>query len=120
MIYSSNVRQGDVADLDIVVPLVEQLDVADLLNNILGKDVRDDLVLDLDIATVRHFGCCSRLFRFWRADCGLVLQVVEMVFFERVWRIACLSSRVGNFGGGWVRRIRLREKFGTYPTHSLC
>lgn len=88
-----NVRQRDVANLDIVVPLVEQLDVADLLDNILGEDVRDDSVLDLDIATVRHFGCVAveNIFSIWRADCGLVLQVGEMVvFFGRVWRMGCV------------------------------
>lgn len=52
----SNVRQRDVADLDIVVPLVEQLDVADLLDNILGEGVGNDGVLDLDFTTVRHLG----------------------------------------------------------------
>lgn len=64
----SHVRQRDVANLDIVVPLVEQLDVADLLDDILGKDVGDDVVLDLDIATVRHSGCCSRsISGLWQA-----------------------------------------------------
>jgi hypothetical protein len=48
------VSEGDVADLDIVVPLVEELDVADLLDNILGENVREDGVLDLDITAVRH------------------------------------------------------------------
>lgn len=52
----SNVRQRDVADLDIVVPLVEQLDVADLLDNILGEDVGHDRVFDLDFTAVRHLG----------------------------------------------------------------
>lgn len=51
-----NVRQRDVADLDIVVPLVEQLDVADLLDNILGEDVGHDRVFDLDFTAVRHLG----------------------------------------------------------------
>lgn len=50
-----HVRQGDVADLDIVVPLVEQLDVANLLCDVLGKDIVDSAVLDLDISGVRHF-----------------------------------------------------------------
>ena len=58
-----NVRQGDVADLDIVVPLVEQLDVANLLHNILGEHLVEGGVLDLDITGVRHFCCDSRAFR---------------------------------------------------------
>jgi len=61
----SNVRQGDVADLDIVVPLVEELDVANLLDNILGKHLVEGGVLDLDLAVVRHF-CCTVGFRDWR------------------------------------------------------
>lgn len=60
----SNVRQGDVADLDIVVPLVEQLDVANLLNDILGKDVVESRALNLDIAAVGHVGCYAVVERF--------------------------------------------------------
>lgn len=59
-VLMSNVRQGDVADLDIVVPLVEQLDVANLLHNILGKHLVEGSVLDLDLTGVRHVFCCSR------------------------------------------------------------
>lgn len=55
------VSQGDVADLDIVVPLVEELDIANLLDNILGEHLIEGGVLDLDLAGVRHFGCCSGL-----------------------------------------------------------
>ena len=51
-----NVRQGHVADLDIVVPLVEELDIANLLDNILGEDADESRVLDLDIAAFRHIG----------------------------------------------------------------
>lgn len=57
----SHVRERDIADLDIVIPLVEQLDVADLLDNVLGEDVRKDGGLDLDIAAVRHVCCDSEL-----------------------------------------------------------
>lgn len=52
------VRQGDVADLDVLVgPLVEQLDAANLGDNVLGQDsvARDGL--DLDISALgRHNG----------------------------------------------------------------
>ncbi|KAK2027416.1 hypothetical protein LX32DRAFT_438387 [Colletotrichum zoysiae] len=48
-------RQRDVPDLNIVIPLVEKLDVADLLDDILGEDIVGAHVLDLDIAAVRHF-----------------------------------------------------------------
>lgn len=57
------VSQGDVADLDIVVPLVEELDVANLLDNVLGEHLVEGGVLDLDLAGVRHVCCCSRGFR---------------------------------------------------------
>lgn len=74
----SNVRQRDVADLDIVVPLVEQLDVANLLDNILGEGVGNDRVLDLDFTAVRHLG----LFAVENSGAGaglrLVLRIVEM------------------------------------------
>lgn len=52
------VRQRDVADLDVLVgPLVEQLDAANLGNNVLGQDLvaRDGLNLDLS-ALGRHIG----------------------------------------------------------------
>lgn len=57
-----NVRQGDVANLDIVVPLVEQLDVANLLGDVLGKDAGENV----DITALRHFEYSSRWFRGWR------------------------------------------------------
>lgn len=50
-------RQGDVADLDILVgPLVEQLDAANLLDDILGQDLVARDGLDLDLSVVRHAG----------------------------------------------------------------
>lgn len=63
------IRQGDVADLDVLVgPLVEQLDAANLGNNVLGQDlVRGGLNLDLS-ALGRHIGqqrTVSRLGRLW-------------------------------------------------------
>ena len=84
---ASNVRQGDVADLDImIVPLVEELDVADLLDNVLGEHLSEGRVLDLDIAAVRHVGYSSRAFRgIGGKDCGLVLrEVVGMGIFREV------------------------------------
>lgn len=56
IVFSSHVRQRNVPNLDIVVPLVKQLNVADLLHDILGENVGDNIGLDLDIATVRHIG----------------------------------------------------------------
>lgn len=48
------VREGDVPNLDVLVaPLVEQLDAANLLGNILGEDGVAGGALDLDFA-VRH------------------------------------------------------------------
>lgn len=50
-------RQGDVADLDILVgPLVEQLDAANLLDDVLGQDLVARDGLDLDLSVVRHAG----------------------------------------------------------------
>lgn len=49
-------RQGDVADLDILVgPLVEQLDGADLRGHVLGEHRGLD-GLNFDFTVVRHFG----------------------------------------------------------------
>lgn len=48
------VRERDVPDLNVLVaPLVEQLDAANLLGDVLGKDGVAGLALDLDFA-VRH------------------------------------------------------------------
>ncbi len=48
------VREGDVPDLDIIVaPLVEQLDAADLVGDLLREDGIAGWALDLDFA-VRH------------------------------------------------------------------
>lgn len=50
-------RQGDVADLDVLVgPLVEQLDTANLLDDVLGQDLVARDGLDLDLSVVRHAG----------------------------------------------------------------
>lgn len=58
----SDVREGDVADLDILVaPLVEELGLPDVLDNILGEDVVVWRLLDLNLA-VRHL-CGIRLLR---------------------------------------------------------
>lgn len=47
-------RQGDIPDLDILeAPLVEQLDAANLLGDVLGKDGVAGGALDLDFA-LRH------------------------------------------------------------------
>lgn len=79
-----NVRQGDVVNLDIVVPLVEQLDVADLLSNILGKDVGDDL----DITALRHFEYVTvDVSVTWRGTVVSITRDVEIGFF-RDWRLA--------------------------------
>lgn len=51
-------RQGDVTDLDILVgPLVEQLDAANLGDDVLGQDlVARGGGIDLDLSVVRHAG----------------------------------------------------------------
>lgn len=64
--FRQNVRQRDVANLDIVVPLVEQLDVANLLGDVLGKDVGENV----DITALRHFEYSSRWVPWMAADCG--------------------------------------------------
>lgn len=57
LVYGAVLRQGDVADLDILVgPLVEQLDAANLLDDVLGQDLDARDGLDLDFAVVRHAG----------------------------------------------------------------
>lgn len=57
--HSHHSRQGDIPNLDILVaPLVEELDAANLLGNVLGEDGVTLRRLDLDFAGgVRHFGC---------------------------------------------------------------
>jgi hypothetical protein len=51
------VSQRDVPDLNILVaPAVEQLDAADLSDDLLGKDLVAGDGLDLDFAVVRHVG----------------------------------------------------------------
>ena len=50
-------RQRDISDLDILVgPLVEQLDAANLLGDILGQDGVALGLLDFDFSGVRHVG----------------------------------------------------------------
>lgn len=51
-------RQGDITDLDILVgPLVEQLDAANLGDDVLGQDlVTRRGGIDLDLSVVRHAG----------------------------------------------------------------
>lgn len=53
----SNLREGDVTDLNIIVaPLVEKLDGANLVGNLLGEDlVGDGRNLDLDLRHVVGF-----------------------------------------------------------------
>ena len=52
-----SLRQGDVADLDVLIaPLVEELDAANLVGDLLGKNlVAGGLNLDFDFC-VRHIG----------------------------------------------------------------
>lgn len=64
----ASLRQGDVADLDILVgPLVEQLDAANLADDVLGQDLVARGGLDLDLSVVRHIGQFGR--RDWRVGC---------------------------------------------------
>lgn len=50
-------RQRDIPDLNVLVaPAVEQLDAANLGDDVLGKDLVAGDGLDLDFAVVRHFG----------------------------------------------------------------
>ena len=52
--YGSNVREGDVADLDILVaPLVEELGLTNVLDNVLWQHRVVWRLLNLDLA-VRH------------------------------------------------------------------
>lgn len=54
-------RQRDISDLDILVgPLVEQLDAANLLGDILGQDGVALGLLDFDFSGVRHVGDVMR------------------------------------------------------------
>ena len=54
------VRERDVADLDVLVaPLVEELDAADLVGNLLGEDGGAGDVLDLNFAVGRHDCDCG-------------------------------------------------------------
>lgn len=57
----ASLRQGDVADLDILVgPLVEQLDAANLADDVLGQNLVARDGLDLDLSVVRHAGQFDR------------------------------------------------------------
>lgn len=57
MMAGSSLRQGDVADLDVLVgPLVEQLDAANLGDDVLGQDLVARDGLDFDLSVVRHDG----------------------------------------------------------------
>lgn len=107
----ASLRQGDVADLDILVgPLVEQLDAANLADDVLGQDLVARGGLDLDLSVVRHVGQFDR--RNWRVGCrrlvgrrgisfGWVVVEVDgkgLFFLESVgwwsdW------AEAGNFGG---------------------
>ena len=52
-----SLRQRDVPDLNVLVaPAVEQLDAANLGDDILREDLVAGDGLDLDFAVVRHFG----------------------------------------------------------------
>lgn len=74
-------RQGDITDLDILVgPLVEQLDAANLGDDVLGQDlVTRRGGIDLDLSVIRHAGqqlrflegisCCRRLMS-WESVVG--------------------------------------------------
>lgn len=105
-----DVRERDVANLDLIVPLVEQLDGANLLGNILGDDVGGDL----DLHLLRHVGCCSRWFRRCRETAVSIARCRDGIFREvgglgrqrRVWKFWWVST-------GPIRRGKI---FGTYPT----
>lgn len=106
-------RQGDVADLDILVgPLVEQLDAANLLDDVLGQDLVAGGGLDLDLSVVRHAGrnllnrideltgrCRRREILRWRLGVGgrVGCVVVEdgrrsRSFFRLLWLVVvCLA-----------------------------
>ena len=76
------IREGDVTDLDILVaPLVEQLDAANLLGNILGKDGVARGALDLNFA-VRHD--CGVLEGDWDGGMGVVSELVVVGSCKKV------------------------------------
>lgn len=54
------VRQRDIPNLDIfVAPLVEQFDAANLVRNVLGKDLQTSVgAFDFDFSVLRHVGGC--------------------------------------------------------------
>lgn len=57
-----SLRQRDIPDLNVLVaPAVEQLDAANLGDDLLGKDLVAGDGLDLDFAVVRHFGAVKML-----------------------------------------------------------
>lgn len=66
-----NIRQGDVANLNILVcPLVEQLDGADLLGDILWENSKGDGGVDLDFA-FRHIDREPGLVDLWVIRSGV-------------------------------------------------
>lgn len=82
-------RQGDVADLNILVgPLVEQLDAANLLDDVLGQDLVARDGLDLDLSVVRHAG---------RNVVNRIDEIDGQVSSKEIlrWRLGVVGGRVG-------------------------
>lgn len=82
-------RQGDVADLNILVgPLVEELDAANLLDDVLGQDLVARDGLDLDLSVVRHAG---------RNVVNRIDEIDGQVSSKEIlrWRLGVVGGRVG-------------------------
>ena len=99
-----DVRQRDIANLDIVIPLVEELDVADLLDNILGEHLREGRVLDLDISFFgRHIGGCA-VVPLSLLNCGLVCEERWERRFRRLEMGEILVVKLNRLTVGWLGR----------------
>lgn len=86
-------RQRDVSDLDILVgPLVEQLDAANLLGDVLGQDGVALGLLDFDFSGVRHVGDVmgGRKGRVWRGRevASSEVRGELQILSDRVWAFA--------------------------------
>ena len=86
-------RQRDISDLDILVgPLVEQLDAANLLGDILGQDGVALGLLDFDFSGVRHVGDVmgGRKGRGWRGSRSRFVGGSRraQILSDRVWAFA--------------------------------
>lgn len=107
-----HVRQRDVADLDVLVgPLVEQLDAANLGNDVLGQDLvaRDGLDLDLS-ALGRHIGQQQQGLDWVSAV--RVVGVVELEW-EGVEGGGCRGGKEVRFSLFFLVAVRFRSSRGS-------